>query len=64
MHEEALKRIAPRERKMLKRMLWGELPTGSKLARNGFRENSKCALCGEDDGTENFLRCEELRNSE
>ena len=63
-HEGALKRIAPRERKMLKRMLWGKLPTGQKLERNGFRENSKCALCGEDDGTEHFLRCKELRNSE
>ena len=35
-HGAALQRIAPRERIMIRRMIWEELPTARKLARNGY----------------------------
>ena len=59
-HEGALKGISSRERRLLKRMLWGELPTGKKLERNGYREDSKFASCEEGDGTKHFLQCKTL----
>ena len=60
-HGGALKKIAPRERQMVKRMLWGELPTGRKLARNGFKGSDECALCGEVDTQKHFLECQALK---
>ena len=62
-HGDAIRRIAPRERVMVKKMLWDELPAGRKLFRNGFQTGSKCALCAVKDGQHHFLECEILNGT-
>ena len=62
-HERALGMIGKRERTLVKKMLWGELPTGKCLVRNGHRSGKECALCGEDDSENHYLRCSQLRES-
>ena len=56
-HERALATIGKRERTLIKKMLWGELPTGKRLARNGHRSGRECALCGEEDSGNHYLSC-------
>ena len=60
----ALWRIEPMERIMIRKLLWGELPTASKLARNGYRRDGKCAMCKDVDSKKHFLECEGLNTTE
>ena len=62
-HERALGTIGKRERTLVKKMLWGELPTGKRLERNGHRSGKECALCGVEDAENHYLGCPQLRES-
>ena len=43
-------KIQPRYRVNVRKLIWEELSTGAKLGRYGYRDDRKCALCGEPDG--------------
>ena len=40
-HGDDIRRISPRERVMVRRMMWEELPYRSKLCMNGYRAGRK-----------------------
>ena len=56
-HEKALKKVQPRYRASVLRMLWDELPTQEKMKRNGYLEDDSCPLCGGRDTAGHYLKC-------
>ena len=49
--------LSPTEQSFLFKMVYGLLPTKSKLLRFGIEENDQCFFCNEKDDRDHFLSC-------
>ena len=56
-HKKSLKKVHPRYRASVLRVVWDELPTQEKMERNGYTDNGRCPMCEEQDTAEHYLRC-------
>ena len=56
-HGKSMKKIQPRYRASVLRMVWDELPTQEKMKRNKYIDDDKCPLCRERDEAGHYLRC-------
>ena len=56
-HEKSLKKVHPRYRASVLRMVWDELPTQEKMKRNAYTDKGRCPLCGQLDTAEHYMRC-------
>ena len=56
-----IRKIQPRYRPSVKKLIWEEIPTRVKLVRYGFEEDEKCPLCGQRDDGRNFGGCSNVK---
>ena len=57
LHGSAVKQVKSRYRPQVLRGVWDEIPTQSKMMRNGYAKEINCKLCGEEYGVDHYAGC-------